>query len=113
MRWPSLARGPAWLARLLLRGTAAYVLDGDNLRLGLNGDLGFSPEERTIRQLTMSWGATPIKIDRIDDNVTTVHKVLELAKSLGHLRTGDVVAVLGGSSATIGATDTLRMVRCP
>jgi len=75
--------------------------------------LGFSPEERTIRQLTMSWGATPIKIDRIDDNVTTVHKVLELAKSLGHLRTGDVVAVLGGSSATIGATDTLRMVRCP
>ncbi len=75
--------------------------------------LGFSPEERTIRQLTMSWGATPIKIDRIDDNVTTVHKVLELAKSQGHLRTGDVVAVLGGSSATIGATDTLRMVRCP
>ncbi len=75
--------------------------------------LGFSPEERTVRQLTMSWGATPIKIDRIDDNVTTVHKVLDLAKSLGHLRTGDVVAVLGGSSATIGATDTLRMVRCP
>jgi pyruvate kinase len=75
--------------------------------------LGFSPEDRTIRQLTMSWGATPIKIDRIDDNVTTVHKVLELAKAGGHIRTGDVVAVLGGSSATIGATDTLRMVRCP
>ena len=75
--------------------------------------LGFTPEDRTIRQLTMSWGATPIKIDRIDDNVTTVHKVLELAKSQGHIRTGDVVAVLGGSSATIGATDTLRMVRCP
>lgn len=33
--------------RLLLeRGRAAYVLDGDNVRHGLNGDLGFSPEDR-------------------------------------------------------------------
>ena len=75
--------------------------------------LAFSPEERTIRQLTMSWGATPIHIDRIDDNVTTVHRALESAREAGHIRTGDIVAVLGGSSATIGATDTLRMVRCP
>jgi len=75
--------------------------------------LGFSPEERTIRQLTMSWGATPLKIDRIDDNVTTVHKALELAKAKGYIRAGDIAAVLAGSSANIGATDTLRMVRCP
>src|SRR5919112_6601554 len=34
-------------ARLLGEGHAAYVLDGDNLRHGLNGDLGFSPEDRT------------------------------------------------------------------
>jgi len=27
-------------------GRAAYCLDGDNVRLGLNGDLGFSPEDR-------------------------------------------------------------------
>src|SRR5215208_5588039 len=33
-------------ARLLGEGRAAYVLDGDNLRHGLNGDLGFSPEAR-------------------------------------------------------------------
>lgn len=33
--------------RLLLeRGRAAYILDGDNLRHGLNGDLGFSAEAR-------------------------------------------------------------------
>jgi bifunctional enzyme CysN/CysC len=33
--------------RLLLdRGHAAYLLDGDNLRHGLNGDLGFSSEDR-------------------------------------------------------------------
>jgi bifunctional enzyme CysN/CysC len=31
---------------LVLRGTLTYILDGDNLRHGLNGDLGFSSEDR-------------------------------------------------------------------
>jgi pyruvate kinase len=75
--------------------------------------LGFSPEERTVRQLAMSWGATAIKIDRIENNEESVRNVLRIAKEEGHIRAGDIVAVLGGSSATIGATDTLRMVRCP
>jgi bifunctional enzyme CysN/CysC len=34
-------------AALLAAGRAAYVLDGDNLRLGLNSDLGFSPDDRS------------------------------------------------------------------
>jgi adenylylsulfate kinase len=29
------------------RGVRAYVLDGDNIRHGLNKDLGFSPQDRT------------------------------------------------------------------
>lgn len=32
---------------LIASGRAAYVLDGDNLRHGLNGDLGFTAEDRT------------------------------------------------------------------
>ncbi|WP_370326198.1 adenylyl-sulfate kinase [Euzebya sp.] len=32
---------------LIARGVAAFVLDGDNVRFGLNADLGFSPEDRT------------------------------------------------------------------
>ncbi len=32
---------------LVERGVACYVLDGDNIRFGLNRDLGFSPEDRT------------------------------------------------------------------
>lgn len=32
---------------LIARGVAAYVLDGDNVRMGLNRDLGFSPDDRT------------------------------------------------------------------
>jgi bifunctional enzyme CysN/CysC len=33
--------------RLVAAGRPAYVLDGDNLRHGLNADLGFSDEDRT------------------------------------------------------------------
>ncbi|MFQ5557978.1 MAG: adenylyl-sulfate kinase [Acidimicrobiales bacterium] len=33
--------------RLVSRGVLAYVLDGDNIRFGLNRDLGFSPSDRT------------------------------------------------------------------
>lgn len=32
--------------RLIERGAFAYVLDGDNVRHGLNKDLGFKPEDR-------------------------------------------------------------------
>ncbi|MEX2324418.1 MAG: adenylyl-sulfate kinase [Nitriliruptoraceae bacterium] len=32
---------------LVAGGTAAYLLDGDNIRHGLNRDLGFAPAERT------------------------------------------------------------------
>jgi adenylylsulfate kinase len=32
--------------RLLALGYACYTLDGDNVRRGLNADLGFSPEDR-------------------------------------------------------------------
>jgi len=39
--------------RLFERGCHTYVLDGDNVRHGLNSDLGFSPEDRqeNIRRL--------------------------------------------------------------
>ncbi|CAN5783394.1 N/A [soil metagenome] len=39
---------------LIERGRIAYVLDGDNLRFGLNADLGFAPEDRAenVRRVT-------------------------------------------------------------
>src|SRR3546814_19263757 len=33
--------------RLFAKGYQVYVLDGDNVRRGLNANLGFSPEDRT------------------------------------------------------------------
>jgi len=34
-------------AELVESGRGAYTLDGDNIRQGLNSDLGFSPQDRT------------------------------------------------------------------
>lgn len=34
-------------AALVERGVNAFVLDGDNVRFGLNADLGFAPDDRT------------------------------------------------------------------
>ncbi len=41
-------------AELIASGHAAYLLDGDNIRHGLNGDLGFTPEARVenIRRIS-------------------------------------------------------------
>ncbi len=39
--------GDATLAKLRSEGISAVRLDGDDLRAGLNADLGFSPEART------------------------------------------------------------------
>ncbi len=75
--------------------------------------LGFSPEERTVRQLSISWGATPLLIETIDDMESTVQRALRSARDGGYVKSGDLVAVLAGSSATAGMTDTLRMLRCP
>nr|MBA3282280.1 pyruvate kinase [Acidimicrobiia bacterium] len=73
--------------------------------------LGFSTDEQTLRQLTLSWGATPILLDvdfRADNAVT---RAVDAARETGEIRRGDLVAVLSGSREYPGqATDTLRLI---
>lgn len=47
------------------RGCRPFVLDGDNVRHGLCGDLGFSPLERVenirrVGEIRVNWGLTPL-----------------------------------------------------
>lgn len=74
------------LERLLVEaGRPAYVLDGDNLRHGLNGDLGFSAEDR-------------------DENVRRVSEVARLMADAG------VVALVPLVSPYRAARDRARAV---
>jgi len=77
---------------LVERGHLAYVLDGDNIRHGLNKNLGFSPEDReeNIRRigevarlfadagvLTFTSFISPYRADR--DRAREIHKAAGLA----------------------------------
>ena len=75
--------------------------------------LGFTTDERTMRQLTLSWGATPVRADR--------RRAWARPRSSGRSSwpgstarsaSGDLVAVLSGSTSYPGqATDSLRLIR--
>lgn len=73
--------------------------------------LGFSSDPRTLRQLTLSWGATPLALDGGFDIHRQVSQAIDAAKAAGLVRTDDLVAVLSGSPDYKGvATDSLRLV---
>jgi pyruvate kinase len=72
--------------------------------------LGFSPDERTINQLTLSWGAIPLPLTRFASNDEMSREAVAVAKAQGHVRSGDVVTVLAGTDARSRATDVLRVV---
>jgi pyruvate kinase len=76
--------------------------------------LGFSDDPRTVRQLTMSWGAVPIHFDRGGGWESAVQRALHIARDRGDVRSGELVAVLVGSDEQqVEMTDTLRLMRVP
>jgi bifunctional enzyme CysN/CysC len=85
---------------LLARGAPAYMLDGDNLRHGLNGDLGFSAADRAenvrrvgeVARLFADAGVvvvvpliSPYRADR--DRVRAAHDAARLAFIEVHVAT--------------------------
>ncbi len=72
--------------------------------------LAFSPDERTINQLTLSWGAIPLPLTQFANNDEMVNEAVAVAKAQGHVRSGDLLAVLAGTDARSRATDVLRVV---
>jgi pyruvate kinase len=76
--------------------------------------LAFSPNDRTVRQLTLSWGTTPLAAPSAADSLGMMESLVTSARDQGFVRSGDLVAVLAG--AALGghqATDLLRLVRVP
>ena len=73
--------------------------------------IGFSTDDQTLRQLTLSWGATPMKLDVDQQSELAIRHAVEYARDAGEIRRGDLVAVLSGSREYPGqATDALRLI---
>lgn len=76
--------------------------------------IGFSPQLRTVRQLSLSWGTVPVHVGYHVDNLSTMDELTAAARDAGHVRTGEVVAVLAGAGGTGSqSTDVLRLARVP
>jgi pyruvate kinase len=78
--------------------------------------LGFSPNPRTVNQLTLSWGTTPLAGPSGVDSIETMNDLVRIARDEGYVRRGDTVAVLAGvrgRNESRGCTDLLRLVRVP
>ena len=75
--------------------------------------LGFSPNERTVEQLTLSWGVQPLQAKEHADHNEMTTTALTVARDQGHVRSGDLVLVLAGSSLKTRATDILRFANVP
>ena len=74
--------------------------------------LAATPSLRTVRQLAMAWGITPILTDRHGTTDDIVWFAVQAAAAGGYVRSGQLVAVLVGSPTDPQpATDTLRLVR--
>ncbi len=73
--------------------------------------LGFTPDERVRRQLSMSWGATALTLSGFADNEEMVKEALQTAREGGHVRTGDIVVVLAGIDGRSRTTDVLRVIQ--
>jgi pyruvate kinase len=77
--------------------------------------LGYSPNERTQHQLALSWGTTPLRAPVRTESLEMMEALVVSARDQGHVRSGDLVAVLAGAGAAgeSRATDLLRMLRVP
>ncbi len=75
--------------------------------------LGFSVNESTVQQLTLSWGTTPILIEPRESNEAMVTEAVRHAKAEGMIRSGESVAVLAGSDSRSRSTNVLRIERVP
>ena len=75
--------------------------------------IGLSELDRTVRQLSLSWGVDALLTPPAQDRNATVHDLAAFVRDRGAVRSGDLVAVSWGSEGGGRQTDSLRLVRVP
>ena len=76
--------------------------------------LAFSPNERTVRQLALSWGTVPVRTHQPVTDLTSMDELVVQARDRGLVVSGDLVAVLAGvGHKATAATDVLRLTTVP
>jgi pyruvate kinase len=74
--------------------------------------LAFTPNEEVRRKLSLVWGATTFKVDKVKHTDEMIRQVDEIVLSSGKCRVGDEVVIVAGSPPGIpGSTNSLRVHR--
>ena len=75
--------------------------------------IGLSSNERTVGQLTLSWGTEPIHLPEEGDLDDRVNAALKVACKRGAVTPGELVGVLAGTDVRSRSTNALRIERVP
>ena len=75
--------------------------------------VGMSHNRRTVQQLTMSWGTTPVLVDDRGSNDEMVRQAVTVARDRDFARSGEIVAVLAGTDNRSRSANVLRLERVP
>ncbi|HFC49524.1 MAG TPA: hypothetical protein ENJ59_02195, partial [Thermofilum sp.] len=110
----AVAKAAVYISNLLNASIIAYSKGGNTARRlssfrPKNPLYVFSSNKRTVRQVRLFWGVTPIytSIEKKDPNLFS--RLIEEAKSQGLLSYGDIAVITVGVRE--GATDLIRVER--
>jgi len=58
--------------------------------------IALSPNEETIKQLSLSWGVVPIKVDRFEDTDDMIERAKRIAVEMGFAKRGEKIVLTAG-----------------
>ena len=72
--------------------------------------IALSPHEETIKQLSLSWGTIPIKVDKFVDTDDMIEKAKRITVEMGFARRGEKIVLTAGLPIGIaGNTNTIKI----
>ena len=75
--------------------------------------IGLSHNARTVQQLTLSWGTTPVLVKDRGSNEEMVRQAVAVARDRDFARSGEIVGILAGADNQSRSANVLRLERVP
>jgi pyruvate kinase len=75
--------------------------------------IGLSHNSRTVQQLTLSWGTTPVLVKDMGSNEEMVRQAVAVARDRDFARSGEIVGILAGADNRSRSANVLRLERVP
>ena len=72
--------------------------------------LALTSSRKVTRKLSMNWGVIPILYEGEPSDRARIAYAIERGRSLGYLKTGDIVVSTAGHHQTAGGTDLIRVI---